>query len=435
MTPPSKRLLARALAGAGLLLLVVATVAYVKRDSIARRLVIALEPKHEPPDPAAPLAPRFEDHDEKRERLAIDMEVVAKGIEQPTDIQFPPGVEGHAVVLSKPGSARWLRLANGTHGELFRVQVKTDVEEGLLGLAFHPRFADNGRFFINYVVGVGDKDISRVAEWRLARAEDFARSTAEPVRILMEVEQPYANHNGGALAFGADGYLYIGWGDGGLRADPHGHGQNGETLLGSMARIDVDGSDAGLAYRIPKDNPFVGKAGFRAETWAYGLRNPWRYSFDPKGRLIVADVGQNRWEEIDIAQAGDNLGWAIREGFACFAEDENGCDRDDLVDPIFVYGRDEGVSVTGGYVYTGTRIPALRGLYVFGDFGSGRMFALRLPDDRKQRIEQPIALGRWPIMPTTFGRDHDGELYVGEFTRGEILRIVPATSRTPKAAH
>jgi glucose/arabinose dehydrogenase len=422
------------IAAAGVLLLAFAVVAYMKRDKIARRLTIAFEPKYEQPDPAAPLAPRFEDDDTDRKQIAIGMEVVAKGIEQPTDIQFPPGVDGYAVVLSKPGTARWLRLDSGTHGELFRVPVKTDVEEGLLGLAFHPRFTENGRFFINYVVGANGKDISRVAEWRLTRAEDFRRSKAESVRILMEVEQPYPNHNGGGLAFGPDGYLYIGWGDGGFRDDPHGHGQNGETLLGSMARIDVDGTSEGLAYRIPADNPFVGKPGFRPETWAYGLRNPWRYSFDPKGRLIIADVGQNKWEEIDIAQAGDNLGWAIREGFACFAEDEKGCDRRDLVDPVFVYGRDEGVSVTGGFVYTGKLIPGLRGLYVLGDFGSGRMFALRLPDDRKQRIEQPIALGRWPIMPTTFGRDHEGELYVGEFKRGEIMRIVPAKAKPAKAS-
>jgi glucose/arabinose dehydrogenase len=422
----TKRLLTRAVPVLGVLLAGLALALYLKRDEIRRRLVIALETEYENPDPAAPLRPRFEGQDERRKRIAIDLTTVADGIEQPTDIQFPPGIDGYAVVLSKTGTAHWLRLDGGTHGELFRVAVETDVEEGLLGLAFHPKFAQNGRFFINYVAAAGGKDMSRVAEWRLAQGGEFRTRKASAVRTLLEVEQPYANHNGGALAFGPDGQLYIGFGDGGFRDDPHGHGQNGDTLLGSMLRIDVDETGEGHAYGIPRDNPFLGKPGFKPETWAYGLRNPWRYSFDPQGRLIVADVGQNAWEELHIATAGDNLGWAIREGFACFAEDHKGCERKDLVDPIFVYGRNDGVSITGGFVYTGTRIEALHGLYVFGDFGSGRLFALRLPEDRKQRVQQPIALGRWPIMPTTFGRDHQGELYLGEFKRGAILRIVPA---------
>jgi glucose/arabinose dehydrogenase len=412
-----------------LLLVLVTAWALLDRDRVRSQLVTLFAPEYERPQLLGPLAPRFAGTDAGRKQIALSMKTVAKGLEQPTDIQFPPDAKGYAVVLAKAGTAHWLRLANGAHGVLFRVEVLNQVEEGLLGLAFHPQFAQNRRFFINYVAGVGGKEVSRVAEWRLTRAEDFARSKAEPVRVLMELEQPYPNHNGGGLAFGPDGYLYIGWGDGGFRDDPHGHGQNPMTWLGSMLRIDVDAKSEGLAYAIPADNPFVGKPNFRPETWAYGLRNPWRYSFDARGRLIVADVGQNRWEEIDIVRAGDNLGWAIKEGFACFGEQQHPCQRKDLVDPVFVYGRDQGASVTGGYEYTGKQIAELSGLYVFGDFISGRLFALPLPEDRGQRIADPIALGQWPMMPSAFGRDLDGELYVADFTRGEIHRLAPAAPR------
>lgn len=431
MSAPAPARLRRAAVVLALVFAALAAVGVAKREEIRRALVIALQPSYEPAGPTAPLAPRFDDVDRGRKRVEVDMQLVAQGISQPTDIQFPPGAPGYAVVLSKTGAAHFLRLENGLHGELFRVEVETASEQGLLGLAFHPQFASNSRFFINYVAKVGGRDVTRIAEWRLEPGDDFARRKAAQVRVLLEVEQPYPNHNAGCLAFGPDGYLYIGFGDGGFRDDPHGHGQNPSTLLGSMLRIDVNATARAKhrAYAIPADNPFVGKAGFAPETWAYGLRNPWRYSFDPNGRLVIADVGQNTWEEIDVARAGDNLGWAIEEGFSCFASDEAACAREDLVEPIFVYGRDEGVSVTGGYVYTGDRIPALRGMYVFGDFVSGRLFAIELPDDRTKRVQQPTALGRWPLMPSTFGRDPTGELYIADFRSGDILRVVPRAKK------
>jgi glucose/arabinose dehydrogenase len=375
--------------------------------------------------PAAALDPTYQGADERRTRIAVRLQPIASGIEQPTDIQFPDGMPGFAVVLSKTGTAHWLRLDNGTHGELFKVDVLVVSEEGLLGITFHPKFESNRRFFINYVAKVAGKDTSRVAEWRMdGDASDLAKAKPKFVRVLMDVEQPYPNHDAGALTFGPDGYLYVGWGDGGAGGDPHGHGQNGRTWLGSMLRIDVDKQEAGKPYAIPKDNPFLGKDEFLPETWAYGLRNPWRYSFDPKGRLIVADVGQNKWEEIDIVRAGDNLGWSIKEGFACFTDAREKCNRKDLVDPVLVYGRDDGVSITGGYVYTGKSVPSLQGLYVFGDFGSGRLFAMRLPEDRAQRVAEPIALGRFTLAPSTFGRDPNGELYVGDYARGIVHRVV-----------
>jgi glucose/arabinose dehydrogenase len=357
---------------------------------------------------------------------AIELHKIADGFDQPTDLQFPPGGEPYAVVLQKTGSARWLDLERGIHGELFRVEVRTASEQGLLGLAFHPRFAVNGRFFINCVVRSGGRDVSQVVEWKLTEATaQLDRARAQRMRVLMEVPQPYVNHNAGQLAFGPDGYLYVGWGDGGAGGDPHGHGQDGTTLLGSMLRIDVDAHSphGNRAYAIPTDNPFLGQSRFAAETFAYGLRNPWRYSFDPEGRLVVADVGQNGWEEIDIVQAGDNLGWNVREGFACFRAQSADCERKDLVPPVFVYGRELGNSITGGYVYTGRRVAALRGLYVFGDFGSGRIFALKLPRDRAERVERATELGRWPIHPSTFGRDEDGEVYVADFNGGGVYRV------------
>jgi glucose/arabinose dehydrogenase len=394
-------------------------------DQAARRvLVTMMTPEYEDEHAGADFGPRFEGADADRKQLRIGLQKVASGFSQPTDIQFPPGMDGHAVVLEKAGTARWLRLQNGVHGKLFEIAVATASEEGLLGLAFHPGFADNGRLFVNYVAKAGGKDQSRVAEWRLDMKKGLEGAKATPVRVLLELEQPYQNHNGGQLAFGPDGYLYIGWGDGGFRDDPHGHGQNPATWLGSMLRIDVDTRSGDKPYGIPPDNPFLGKAGFAPETFAYGLRNPWRYSFDDSARLIVADVGQDAWEEIDIVAAGDNLGWQIKEGFSCVREAPAQCQRAGLVDPVFVYGREDGTSITGGFVYRGTRVPALRGLYVFGDFTSGSLFAIEIPKDRSKRVQAPISLGRWPIMPSTFGRDARGELYVASFVRGEIYRFV-----------
>lgn len=356
--------------------------------------------------------------------LPVRLLAIAEGIAQPTDIQFPPGAGTLAIVLQKTGDARWLDVRTGKHAVSFHIDVLTVSEEGLLGLAFHPRFADNGRFYVNYVARAKRRDTSHVAEWTFPDPKDLRSGTPRAGRVLMTVEQPYANHNAGQLAFGPDGMLYIGWGDGGYANDPHENGQNTRAFLGKMLRIDVDHAEAGRAYAIPADNPFVGKPEFLPEIFAYGLRNPWRYSFDPRGRLVVADVGQNLWEEIDIVRAGDNLGWNIKEGFACFRPDRAGCDRKDLVDPVLAYGRELGGSITGGHVYLGKRIPALAGLYVFADATSGRLFAVALPEDRAQRVE-PRTLGKWPMMPVTFGRDADGELYVAAFDRGEIYRLDP----------
>lgn len=438
-----------------ILLLAAGVLLYLQPHSIGRLLVRVLSKPYETSD--APLVPSETDptqtdptqtdpsETEPRGKAEVSPSVatgtprvrlalVAKGMQHVTDIQFPQSMTGYALVLEKEGAVRWLALGTGDHAVSFTIDVITESEQGLLGLAFHPAFAENGRFYVNYTLEARGDHVSRIEEWRLGAQgsrptlADLKAGNAAPVKVLMEVGQPYQNHNAGQLAFGPDGYLYIGWGDGGLADDPHGHGQNPGTFLGSMLRVDVNRpGTGGKPYAIPPDNPFVGREGILPEVWAYGLRNPWRYSFED-GRLVIADVGQNIWEEISIAKAGDNLGWKLREGFACFDDDADNCSKEGLTAPVFVYGRETGSSITGGYVYRGAAIPALRGHYVAADFVSGRMLAVALPEDRKQRVKETINLGKWPVLISTFGRDPQGELYVGAFGRGEIYRLAPAAT-------
>ena len=239
------------------------------------------------------------------------------------------------------------------------------------------------------------------------------------MRPILSVGQPYQNHNAGQLAFGPDGMLYIALGDGGWHYDPRGHGQNLGTLLGSMLRVDVN---AAKGYAVPPDNPFVDREGARPEIWAYGLRNPWRFSFASDGRLLVADVGQNNFEEVNVVQKGDNLGWKTREARHCFDPNED-CATEGLVDPIFEYPRELGLSVTGGYEYTGSRVEILKGAYVFADFTSGHMWALKLPEKREGPMADSQLLGRWPLLISAFGRDAQGELYVADWGRGLVLGV------------
>ncbi|MCA9525852.1 MAG: PQQ-dependent sugar dehydrogenase [Myxococcales bacterium] len=357
--------------------------------------------------------PVFEGLDAKRPRVAVDLVPVATGIDQPTDIQAVPGQPGTLAVLMKGGRA--VRLAGGQVTPWFTVEVTDRSEMGLLGLAFHPRYAENRRFFLNYSPAGARQ--TRVEEW-------LDGSTPKPVRVLLTVEQPYANHDAGQLAFGPDGFLYIGLGDGGAADDPHGHGQDLKTLLGSMLRIDVEPRD-GQPYGVPPDNPFVGRADARPEIWAYGLRNPWRYGFAPDGRLVVADVGQNLFEEVTVVGRGENHGWNRREADHCFPPGQ-ACDATGLVDPVYTYTHaEDGSSITGGAVYTRTDIPDLQGKYVFGDFATGRLWAIDLPRDRAPVApEKATALGGWPINPSTFGVGHDGTLYVGDFRGQRILKLV-----------
>ena len=347
-------------------------------------------------------------------RIEVGFIPVANGLEQATDIQFAPGDSTHAVVLTKPGVAYTVDIAAGTVTEWFRVDVVTVSEQGLLGLAFHPDFATNGRFFINHTPSGVSPEVTRISEYQAADVH----TSPTLIQHVLQVEQPYQNHNAGQLQFGPDKMLYIGMGDGGLKDDPFGNGQDRSTLLGNILRVDVDA--AVEPYGIPADNPFVGEANVQPEIWAYGLRNPWRFSFAPDGRLVVADVGQDTWEELSVASSGDNLGWNNREGLVCFpVVDSQDCEHDGSVSPFHVYDHDAGVSITGGYVYTGRSISDLTGKYVFADFVTGRMWAMDLPDDTGTPGELH-RLGSTGMLISTFGVDASGRMYVADYGTGRL---------------
>ena len=286
-----------------------------------------------------------------------------------------------------------------------RVSTKGN-EEGLLGMAFDPDYSENGRFYVYYSASNPRRSV-------LSRFQtppnntDRADATSEI--IVMEIPQPYSNHNGGQLAFGPDGYLYVGLGDGGSAGDPKANGQDLGALLGSVLRIDVSLGTDRRGYGIPNDNPFSGVEGAREEIWAYGLRNPWRFSFDREtGQMWLGDVGQHLWEEIDLIQKGGNYGWNVMEGEHCFRP-KTGCDTAGLEPPMFEYGSSEGCSIIGGYVYRGNRLPSLWGAYVYADYCSGSIWALRQDDDSVTDQRLIASLDR---QITSFGQDREGNLYV-----------------------
>ena len=354
----------------------------------------------------------------------IAVEKVGEDFEQPVQLTHAGDGSGRLFVVSRQGTIQILK------GGIVQPEPFMDIgnlvstggsEQGLLGLVFHPNYRNNGRLFVNYTDRDGD---TVIAEYRVA-SNDPDRAAPDAFQIVLEYEQPYRNHNGGMLAFGPDGYLYIGTGDGGSGGDPQGYGQKLSTLLGKMLRIDVD---AGSPYVVPADNPFVGEAGVRPEIWAYGLRNPWRYAFDREtGDLYIADVGQNRLEEVHFQPAGsaggENYGWNIMEGSRCFAPGE-GCDESGLVLPIAEYGRDDGCSITGGYVYRGQSEAALRGHYLFGDFCSGRIWTVVRSADGVWTTTERLTTG---LNISSFGEDEDGEVYFLDYRSGGIFRIKAVT--------
>jgi glucose/arabinose dehydrogenase len=277
---------------------------------------------------------------------------------------------------------------------------------GLLGLTFHPDFQTNGFFFVDYTADNPRRTV--IARYQV-NAFDPNQANVSTGTIILEVDQPYTNHNGGQIAFGADGYLYIAMGDGGSGGDPLGHGQNRSTLLGSLLRIDVDSQTAGRNYSIPIDNPFAGNSmGYAEEIFAYGLRNPWRFSFDSEtGNLWLADVGQNEIEEIDVIRNGGNYGWNLKEGTQCYAVSE--CDGFGLIDPIWEYNHGLGRSITGGYIYRGSRLPALYGNFLYGDFVSGRIWSLEYDGIG---LTNNTELFDTSLSISSFGVDESGEVYV-----------------------
>ncbi|QDU61425.1 Quinoprotein glucose dehydrogenase B precursor [Planctomycetes bacterium Pan216] len=281
-------------------------------------------------------------------------------------------------------------------------------EEGFLGLAFHPDYKDNGEFFAYYTTT--DKPHTSVISRFKVSKENPDKADPEFEEELLRIPQPFWNHNGGTIAFGPDGYLYIGLGDGGAANDPHGNAQNLGTLLGSILRIDVDNKDSGKNYAIPKDNPFVNKEGAKPEIYAYGVRNIWRLAFDREtGTLWAGDVGQNLWEEIDIVKKGGNYGWNLRESMHGFGP--NGSDsRKNLIDPIWEYDHQVGKSITGGTVYRGSKVPELKGKYLYADYVSGTIYALTYDEKTGKVIaNELIPSQKMPIL--SFGEDEDGEVY------------------------
>ena len=339
---------------------------------------------------------------------------------RPVDFQFAPDgsnriyiVEQHGVVYSFDNNR------NVKEKSLF-LDIRDRVndsgnEEGLLGLAFHPDFASNGYFFVDYTAAEPRRTV--IARYSTDRQNSLS-STGE---IILQIPQPFSNHNGGQLAFGEDGYLYIALGDGGSAGDPDNNGQNLRTLLGSILRIDVNQPLSDRKYSIPPDNPFAGNTqSYCEEIFAYGLRNPWRFSFDSITKLIwTGDVGQNKYEEIDIIVKGGNYGWNIREGFHPFQEGVLP-DSVKLIDPVFEYDHSVGQSITGGFVYRGSKLPTLQGKYIYADFVQGQIWALTYQD--KARVSNQLLLDT-NLNISSFGIDREGELYLCAFDGGIYILV------------
>lgn len=293
-------------------------------------------------------------------------------------------------------------------------------EAGLLGIAFHPDFARNGFVFLSYTrtnMGRLQSVISRFRSTDMGVTLDPASET-----IFLTLDQPYDNHNGGQIAFGPDRMLYIGFGDGGSGGDPMNNAQNLGNLLGKILRIDVDRAGMGTPYAVPADNPFVSRMGARAEIYAYGLRNPWKFNFDTRtGDLWASDVGQDRFEEVDVIRSGGNYGWKVMEGNNCYSP-MMGCNMAGLQLPVLEYPHSDGVSVTGGYVYRGSAIPSLQGRYIFGDFQSQRVWAVQY-DAMGRASKQDLFTA--PGGMATFAQDQNGEVYVVSYNNGLMYRIEP----------
>jgi glucose/arabinose dehydrogenase len=332
--------------------------------------------------------------------------------ERMVEIEQIPGTDD-AVVITQGGVAYRFSLLDESVDPSVFLDINSRLidgprnEEGLLGIAFDPDFASNSRYYIYYSAGPPRGTILE----RLV----YAGPGADPVPFeLLAIAQPFSNHNGGALEFGPDGYLYVGVGDGGSGGDRQGNGQNTDTILGNILRVDVSGDGA---YSIPPGNPFADGGGV-PEIFAYGFRNPWRFSFDTvTGTLWAGDVGQNELEEIDLVEIGGNYGWNIMEGDACFNAGE--CDRSGLVQPRAVYGRDEGCSVTGGYVYRGTEMPELDGWYVYGDYCTGNVWALDTTDE----TSDPVRIAETGLQIASFWQDAEGEIYLITFAN-RVLKLV-----------
>lgn len=350
---------------------------------------------------------------------------------QPLAMAMAPG-DGTTFYVAERGGRIRKALRGGTPTTFLAFPsgtIDASGEGGFLGFAFHPAWARGTReVFVSYTVrGSGTPLRSIIA--RVRSRDGGATLDASTFETLLTIDQPYTNHNGGGIGFGPDGLLYIGMGDGGSGGDPLNAGQRTDTLLGKMLRIDVDRRDGNLPYGIPATNPFAMSTTARREIYAWGLRNPWRWSFDTKtGDLWAGDVGQDRVEEIDLVFAGGNYGWKVREGDRCYPSGTDACSRLGFVEPVFTYGRSDGVSITGGFVYRGARMPGLVGTYVFGDFATGSVWAL----DDDGRTKQKRLLAQLPAQNlASFGQDANGEIYTLAIGTGAIQMLAPAAPPPP----
>jgi glucose/arabinose dehydrogenase len=343
------------------------------------------------------------------------------GLRRPVSLAGPQNVPSKLFVLEQAGVIRIIQdgvLLPEPFLNIRDLVGSAGNEQGLLGIAFHPQFIKNGYFYVNYTDKQGNTVIARFSAIRDSNPNLKADPASET--ILLQVDQPHANHNGGQMVFGPDGYLWIGLGDGGGQGDPNGNGQSSQTLLGKILRIDVD---HGSVYVIPPDNPYSNGGGL-PEIWAIGLRNPWRFSFDRlTGDLFIGDVGQNSWEEIDHFPAGYvsnpvNFGWNRREGSHRYTDQAN-ANTNGLTEPIFDYGHDSGCSVTGGFVYRGKDLPDFQGVYLFGDYCSGLVWGA-VPNGQNSWDTKTLFSTGYQIA--SFGEDQNGEIYLLDLN-GSIYRL------------
>lgn len=359
-------------------------------------------------------------------KLSLEPLFSTIALQRPLALRASPLSEQEFYILEQAGRIQRIVRHNGRDESHVFADLRTRVESGpneagLLGMAFDPDFADNGRVYVSYT-REGSPLVSILSCW-LSRDNGQTLDLASE-QVLLSVPQPYGNHNGGDIHFGPDKLLYYGLGDGGAAGDPEQNGQNTRTLLGSLLRLDVSG-DKG--YKIPPSNPFA-QGGGRAEIFAYGLRNPWRWSFDRQtGDLWLGDVGQNRWEEVNRIVAGGNYGWNLREGSHCYSGD---CRRPGLIEPVAEYSHAEGCSITGGYVYRGKNIPALVGVYLFADYCSGNIWGLFADSSTSQGQTSYTRrlLVHTDLNIASFGEDRQGEIYIIDLG-GKIFRLAKGSIR------
>ncbi len=352
------------------------------------------------------------------EDTSMSLELVADGFNAPVQITTPGDGSGRLLVVEQTGYIRVL-----VEGEILTPpfldlssQVAYGGERGLLSMAFPADYHTAGHFYVDYTRA---EDGATVVARYSVDPDDSNRAVRASEQEGLLVSQPYPNHNGGMMAFGPDGYLYIALGDGGSGGDPDGNGQNRQTLLGSILRIDVEGETQ--PYAILPDNPYAGSQDYREEIWAYGLRNPWRFSFDrDTGDMYTGDVGQSAWEEVDFQASGSsgglNYGWNIMEGSHCYGADT--CDHSGLTLPVFEYGHDRGCSITGGYVYRGSRLSGMEGVYFFADYCMGTIWGMR--ENGGERTAEVLLDTSLQIV--SFGEDRDGEIFVVDLG-GAIYRL------------